>query len=383
MEQSEAINGTVLDMEPEGELLPEQEEVSRAAVVDTKGSWICPECATENHPNTVAEENRDTCFECGATKPTADAEPAAPAAGKPEDVPLPMDTDDGESFERFNANKAMSTIIAKNIEVQASRDRYDSLKKQAAEAKKELDQDEAALGRIISQFARARETQNGPQALLPLNGQPAAIDSNCPWERNNPGFPCPVCSAAKKAKLDPDTGSAVHPEHDEHEDTATMAFAANVITPLIPKLKAKGLAITADELDELDADQLQALIDWTEQDGIVPPAILATSHVAAAPGTMAQLCKNCNIDLAHATDREGFYDEGIRVGLDCDVKLEQVAKDAIDEVVPDESPVEAARTPKSHAKKDGKKKREPEKERTEQVAAGKKKTAPKAKKGKK
>jgi hypothetical protein len=390
MEQSEALNGTALDMEPEGELLPEQDEVSRAAVVDTKGSWICEECATENNPNTVAEENRDVCFECGATKPAdqveeAVAEEAAPVTSKPADVPLPLDEagDTGDGFERFNANKAFGAIADKNVEVQASRDKYEALKKQTAEAKKELDNDEAALGRIITGFAKARAVQNSPQAMLPLNGQAPAVESNCPWERANPGFPCPVCTAAKKAKLNPSSDSEVHPEHDKHEDTATAAFDANVITPLIPKLKAKGLAITPDEIMDLEADQLQSLIDWTEQNGIVPPPILATSHVAMGPGTMAQVCKHCSIDLAYSTDPEGFYAEGERVGLDCDAKLNEIVERVESEVAEEEAAAETAvRKPRSHAKKATSKKREPEQERAQQVAAGKAKTAKEPKKAK-
>jgi len=379
MEQSEALNGTALDMEPEGELMPVQDEVSRAAVVETAGSWTCPECKTINNPNAFGEgESREHCLECGAEKPVEVDEPAAPAeaaAVKPEDVPLPLD-DDGESFERFNANKAMSTIIAKNIEVQASRDKYDSLKKAAADAKKTLDQDEAALGRIISQFGRAREQQNSPQALLPLNGQAPAVESNCPWERAHPGFTCIVCRAATDKKLTPGEDSAVHPENSDHEDTAHAAFLLNVIAPLIPKLKAKGLSITDDELDDLDAEQLQSLIDWTEQSGIVPPAILATSHVAMAPGTMAQVCKNCSIDLAFSTDPEGFYEEGERVGLDCDAKLNEIVERVEAEVAEEEAAAEpAVRKPRSHAKKATSKKREPEQERANQVAAGKAKTA--------
>lgn len=184
-------NGTAIDMElePEGGLVPEQDEdsLSRPAVVDTKGDWTCTDCGTVN------SESNDECFECGFAKPkpedeiaipdslkalgatpntikalagglaehahnAADAESVENPNRKPTDVPLPLDTDgdEGESFERFNANKAMSSIIAKNTEVQVSRDKYDALKKATADAKKELDQDEAALGRIISQFAKAR-----------------------------------------------------------------------------------------------------------------------------------------------------------------------------------------------------------------------------------
>lgn len=329
------VNGTAMEMEPDGGLVPEQDEVSRPAVVDTKDEWTCDNCTTTN---SVADNQ--VCRECGSpyvseklaelgvtqtgvmavagalvehAHNAADAESVENAARKPTDVPLPLEAegDTGDGFERFNAN--------------------------------------------------------------------------CPWERANPGHVCIVCREAKKKNLNPDAASAVHPEHDDHADTAEAAFNANVITPLIPKLKAKGLAITADELLELDADQLQTLIDWAEQDGPVPPAILATSHVAAAPGTMAQVCKDCNIDLAFSTDPEGFYEEGIRVGLDCEAKVVAIveAAEAGEPVEPEPAAVEAARTPKSHAKKNAAKKREPEKERTEQLEAGKKKAAPKAKKGKK
>lgn len=329
-------------------------EMSRAPLVETTGAWTCPECTTFNNPNLFPEDANKTA--CTA--------------------------DEGDGFERFNANKAMSAIIAKNIEVQAARDKHDSLKKAAAEAKKTLDQDEAALGRIISQFARARETQNSPQAMLPLNGQPAAIDSNCPWERAHPGQACIVCLEATRHKLDPDVNSEVHPEHAGHEQVANDAHDAKVLIPLLPKLEAKGFHCDLMDLQALDGDELQQLLDWVDQNGIVPPAILATAHVAAAAGTIAQVCKNCDTLLADANDAEGFYPEGALVGFDCDVKLEQVAQDAIDEVVPDE-PVEAARTPKSHAKKNAAKKREPEKERVDQVEAGKKKAAPKSKAAKK
>lgn len=401
------VNGTELDLDDSNDTT--EMEVSRPAVVDTKGDWTCTDCGTVN------SESNDECFECGFAQPKPEdeivipdslkelgatpntikalagglVEHAANAAGaeavenpnrKPTDVPLPLDgegetADTGDGFERFNANKAFSAIHAKNAEVAIQRAKVKSLTDDLNAEKAILKEDEAALGRIISQFGKAREQQNSPQAMLPLNGQPAAVESNCPWERANPGFPCPVCTAAKKAKLNPSADSEVHPEHDKHEDTATAAFDANVITPLIPKLKAKGLAITADELNDLDAEQLQSLIDWTEQSGPVPPAILATAHVAAAPGELAQLCANCEIDLAFSTDEEGFYDEGIRVGLDCSAKIAEAVLDLVEEVVAEETaaaeaPVEAARKPKSHAKKDGKKKRQPEQDRVEQVAAG-------------
>lgn len=370
------LNGTELEMEPEGGLMPEQDEVSRPAVVDTKGIWTCAECGTANGGDT------GDCFECGTPKPAeAAVEPAPTPASKPEDVPLPLNTDgeDDEAFERFNPNKAMSAIIAKNIEVQASRDKHDSLKKAAAEAKKTLDQDEAALGRIISQFARARESQNSPQAMLPLNGQPAAIDSNCPWERDNPGHVCVVCREATKHKLNPDVNSEVHPEHVGHEEVADKAHTEKVLKPLIPALKAKGLHLTLMDVYPLQANELQQLLDWVDQAGIVPPAILTTSHLADLPGSVVQLCKTCGVVLADMLDEEGLYPEGARVGLDCSPELDK-ALEAIDEVIPAE-PVEAARKPKSHAKKNAAKKREPEAERKHQVEAGKKKAAPKAKKG--
>jgi hypothetical protein len=367
---------------------PGDESIQREAVVETAGSWTCPECKERNNPNVFDEaQSREHCAECGAEKPAGDEqdEPIMAAqgttVGKPEDVPLPLvELEEGDGFERFNANKAMSTIIAKNTEVQVARDRYESLKKQAAEAKKELDQDEAALGRIITGFSRAREAQNGPQALLPLNGQAPAVESNCPWERDNPGFVCVVCREATKHKLNPDANSEVHPEHIGHEEVADKAHTEKILRPLLVALKAKGLHVGLLDLQMLEGAELQQLIDWTEQDGIVPPAILTTSHLADLPGSIVQLCKTCGTVLADTTDVEGLYPEGARVGFDCHPEMDEALRRVETEVAEEDA---AVRKPRSHAKKATSKQREPEQERANQVAAGKAKTAKKAPKAKK
>src|SRR3990167_9206980 len=156
------VNDAAVEMEPEDELVPVETDGIDVSenLAGTSHRFICIACHVVNNP----PEPRNTCGACGAIQPAPEPAPSPiehlerQATGlAPTDVPLPLDAADAEpeGFERFNANKAMSAIIDKNTEVQADRDDWNRLKKATADAKKTLDEGEAALARIISTFARA------------------------------------------------------------------------------------------------------------------------------------------------------------------------------------------------------------------------------------
>lgn len=296
----------------------------------------------------------------------------------PIDQELPLD------FGPFNSDAALKAIFEKSAEVRELQADYDRKKDAAKDAKSELDTAAKALVNIIESLKNRRtQALNPTQPYLRDVAGDAPSSSPCPWERDHPGQTCPVCSEAKAVNLQPALESEVHPEHEGHAATAERARVQNVLEPLRVKLEAVNLFVETAELAGLSTEDLNALESYATEPSVIPPHIFAKTCVADAPGSLMQMCTTCGMALRseadNAAEGRGWFPEGARVGFDCagkDVASGELVVDGATPIVD-----EALRKPRSHAKKDGKKKAAPEMERQTQRAEGAKrsKAKPKAK----
>lgn len=381
------VNGSALGMEPEGGVGPGDE-----STVESTDAWVC-KCGSVNNPEHAPEDHDlTTCVSCGASAfdqededepdpPSiedvkaglsnlaggiATAQDVENAARSEEGLP-PRDQELPLDFGPFNSDAALKAIFEKSMEVRALQADYDDKKDAAKDAKSELDIASKALVNIIESLKNRRTQALNPTQpyLADVSGQAPAA-TGCPWERDHPGQACPICVQAKAELINVDVNSEVHPEHAGHAAIAEAARVKNVLVPMQKQLEAVNVCLTIEDLQSVSTEDLAALEAYATEPSVMPPHILSKTCVAAAPGSIAQVCGTCQRLLIGVTVAEsenentviGWYPEGARVGL-------QHAVQTIDEAVGPPAP----RKPRSHARKPAKK-REPEVERKAQADEG-------------
>lgn len=370
-----------LTMEPEGDVAP----VGELEVVYDEGTSPEKEAEVdrlidENEARFAAEALTEDEIKAGLMNLSGGittAQEVENAARSEEGLEplLPLD------FGPFNSDAALKAIFEKSAEVRLLQADYDEKKEAASDAKKELDIAAKALVNIIESLKHRRTQALNPSQpyLADVSTGATSGSSACPWERAHPGQVCPICSAAQAKDIAPALESAVHPEHEHHLETAQSAHLL-VLAPIAEKLKAVNLFVTVDDLESLPAADLAAVESYASEPTVIPPHILTRCCVAAAPGSLMQLCQRCEIRLADETDRSASFDwypEGALVGFDCD---KQVATTDTAVSVPDGTTatdglgnaVEPVRTIKARGSKKRAKK-DPEQERVKQTDAGRKK----------
>lgn len=285
---------------------------------------------------------------------------------------LPLD------FGPFNPDTALKAIFEKSAEVRELQSNYETKKEAASDAKKELDIAAKALVNIIESLKHRRTQALNPTQpyLRPVDD--AAAGSGCPWEREHPGQVCPICSAAQAKDIVPALESAVHPNHEQHVDTAQAAHLLT-LAPLAKKLEAVNLFVTVEDLETLSADDQMALESYTSEPTVIPPQLLARCCCAAEPGTILQVCQRdeCVRELVEFVTEASAYPVGALVGFQC-AAYQPAAVEPFEPPVNEPPQVEPTRTIKARGSKKRAKK-EPEEERAKQTDAGRQKAKQAAK----
>lgn len=287
---------------------------------------------------------------------------------------------------RFDADDALEALKeARGRVVYCEEDHEADVKRAKASGQRLKDAQEEFNQLFDSIYERKVKADDQPDMFAEAERRDALARSGCPVERST-GAPCPACQSQRAKGKDADPSEPLHPAHPQHEEVA-KALLIKDLNDLQARLEKKNFFIEAAALQLVPVADLQVLQRYSVQTGIVPPELILKAHTAAAPGTDRQECKRCGAVLIDRKDIDNgvtFYPDNVSVGLDCEgPAADQAPKPTVGEqlaktdvaAAADEAPPK----PKSHAKKDGKKKSEPERERQAQAAEGRKKTAKPAK----
>lgn len=167
------------------------------------------------------------------------------------------------------------------------------------------------------------------------------------------------------------------------QDVENAARAEEGLPPLEPladQLVKFNIFTESIELQQLSTDDLNALLAYVDEPTPMPPHLVTRCCVAAEPGSIMQVCQNCEKVLHTGTNSGTPYPVNALVGFDCDNgKMREALVETIKESA--EAPTEATRTIKPRGSKKRAKK-EPEQERARQADAGRKAAASTPKKGK-
>ncbi len=277
----------------------------------------------------MGSNGRPACPKCNGLMEAHEPEPASEAiahaaaqlAPREPELPFP-----------FNYPAALSAIVEKNLDVQRLRDKYDALKKKAASAKKDLDDEEAGLGALIREMEERRQKAEHPEDEQPSLLEAVAPDAPartaapvCPWERAHPGEECHVCR--KDAAVSPETQA----EHDEAEGAEQVGYLADLVFRafgrfLTIEVVAGWTAEQRAEATTVANQQLALEESGTIGEGMVLnlPEFFGAAHVAGEPpesdGQEAQHCQVCGAVInppMSTREARSYYSPGALVGTDC------------------------------------------------------------------
>jgi len=311
----------------------------------------------------------------------ATAQDVENAARAEEGLP-PLESAGLLDFGPFNPDAALKAIFDKSVEVDLLRSSWQRKAEDAKDAKKEYEIGSSALLNLINTFKLRRQHALNPSQpyLKDVSGDapaPSLSTSRCPWERDHPGQSCPICTAAQAKDLVPALESEVHPEHEGHAAVAESARVKNVLEPLAEKLRAVNVHATAPDLQPLSTDDLNALIAYADEPTPMPPQLIARCCRAAEPGTLLQVCQNCDRVLVEFVGEATAYPVDALVGFECGAyRPTEVAPASRIEEPPTQS-TEPVRTIKPRGSKKTARK-QPEQEHAKQVESGRKATTKKA-----
>lgn len=207
----------------------------------------------------------------------------------------------------FNAERALHAIFRQNAEVEGARRRYDDLKERASAARKELDEDERLLGKMISEYARNEQDAQAAARGTIRPGQ-ASI---CLYEQRT-GEPCHVCRDARRKACEAG-------DNDANQRMVSVTEHA----------RRRGLFLEDDELVNLERDQpdvFAALETWAHDETVklstvtVLSQLVKHSCIAGPMGDDGQRCMRCSMQLFSKKDEADDvapYPEGASVGLNC------------------------------------------------------------------
>jgi hypothetical protein len=230
-------------------------------------------------------------------------------------------------FPAFNYAGAFNEIVEQAKRVERLNQEYDDAKKEASEAKKNLDKGAELLMRMTLQFEQRRREKPEPDA--PSLAAPRVL--KCVWDQQHPDDACPFCNdsqlgPADRAVVEGVLGAELAPPH-------ANAHADQVVT-YRTKLDVQA---TLDALDGVIVDVHPATVaEWTTEqraevrawasDHDAPfdamPAILGRPHIAAKAGDDAnvQACTQCGAVLRTWNEGDGsivWLSAGARVKTDC------------------------------------------------------------------
>jgi hypothetical protein len=231
-------------------------------------------------------------------------------------------------FPAFNYAGAFNEIVDQAKLVERLNDEYDDAKKEASEAKKNLDKGAELLMRMTLQFEQRRREKPEPDG--PSLAAPRVI--TCVWDQAHPDDACPLCdtsiSVEQRAEIVRVIGAEILPTHaNAHADQVviyrTKLDVAETVDALAGTLHDVHVATVA----EWTPEQRAAVRAWVtavaEATDIVSepvfPAELGRPHRAAVVpnGDQAQRCVSCSETIKTFDDKAEAYEPLARVGLDC------------------------------------------------------------------
>ncbi len=244
------------------------------------------------------------CPKCNGSMTAADLAPAGEAiaaaaatlAEQERELPFP-----------FNYAAAMDSIVDKNRDVQMLRDRHDNLKKQTANAKRDLDEAEAALGVLITKLDERRhgvpdDTTERPALLTMAEQTPT---------------PAPEVTLA-----------------DLVLRASGRFITAEMISAWTYEQREDARA-WCERAIEAEAERIKRGVDPIPLDQLQVPAVFGTAHQAGElpqETRNPQHCRVCGAVVATPTrDADGndtttYYSPGALVGTDCPGEAEIAAE---------------------------------------------------------
>lgn len=365
--------------------------------------WICTNCGTENPP-APADALVEKCTKCDEPSPAMKARidaaltghnlgvgtaeeveqtarqqegvsgaAASTSAGKPVDRPLPLrgTTSSG----RFDAVDAWERLEELRDNVIFCQRDHDADVKRAKASGQRLKDAEDDYFKMFDAFREQREkAAHQPDMFSEQQRRDELASSECEIERQT-GAPCPACQSQRAKGKPAKPGDPLHPAHVQHAEVA-KALLIKDLEELRARLIKKHLHLTIAEIQDLSVADLQVLQRYGAQRGRIPDekaaVLIARAHVAAEAGTERQECRQCGevlLDRAALDDGKPFEALSIVGPFTC-AGDKAAAVDTPPVPAPPAAEESEVRTPKSHAKKDKRKKVEPEHHATAQKAEG-------------
>lgn len=276
----------------------------------------------------------------------------------------------------FDEAAALKEIAARNREVGDRRREWKNLQTAAKNAKKDYEDELAALskriGEIDDERRKPRLRFDDDSAIKVTTSVAPPPAPACAFTQRT-GRPCPVCrptaAVVASRSADAPAAAATHPGHDH---LASLEDARSLETALA----TAGVYLTPAALVGLDLSATAALEQWLRdreaialaQQGdaeVIPlpflEAFARRAHVAGEADTEAgrgQACTRCGLQLRDDVGlaEAGAYPTGAHVGLDCEGAAAEASR-----------PIRRRGSRKTSRV-------DPEKERADQVAAGKART---------
>jgi rubrerythrin len=231
-------------------------------------------------------------------------------------------------FPVFNYAGAFNEIVQQAKRVERLNSEYDDAKKEASEAKKNLDKGAELLMRMTLQFEQRRREK--PESAGASLAAPRVL--KCIWDQQHPDEACPFCdtsiSIEQRAEIVRVLGEEILPTEANGHADQVLAYRTKLdIEATLHAIDGVLHDVPTATVADWSAEQRAVLRDWAEAvlkaesvDSEPPfPSTLGLPHIAAAvpDGAKVQACETCGSVIRQLDVPTDALNAGDFVRLDC------------------------------------------------------------------